>query len=78
MLFGDQISGGSVKLSDVKKKAVEVCARDTDHPQFLCMDLVYMHTLFKWKYNIQDETIVHVSLTTLNSIYLVLSYYLRF
>ncbi|KAK6634881.1 hypothetical protein RUM44_000128 [Polyplax serrata] len=52
-------NGGSVKLSDVKKKAVEVCARDTDHPQFLCMDLVYMHTLFKWKYNIQDETIVH-------------------
>ncbi|KAK6628089.1 hypothetical protein RUM44_010571 [Polyplax serrata] len=47
--------GGTVTLEAIEKRAKEIC-EENHEDIFLCMDMVFMHTLFKESYGLKDKT----------------------
>ncbi|KAK6628086.1 hypothetical protein RUM44_010568 [Polyplax serrata] len=50
---------GSVTLREVEERAREVCADENDSDPFICMDMVFMHLLFKKVYGLKDNSTIH-------------------
>ncbi|KAK6639993.1 hypothetical protein RUM43_008270 [Polyplax serrata] len=50
--------GGNVTMQKIEKKARDVCHDNTLEP-FTCMDIIYMHSLFKKVYGLRKKSIIH-------------------